>query len=86
MTIVLDAVKWWMWDWREETKKGEFGIEELPQVFGSGAVGTALTQTSGSFLLRQRLGEVWSGCEDFQGQTSTMRFRYAAQHEISLGD
>jgi hypothetical protein len=67
-------------------KKGGIGIEELPQVFGSGAVGTASTQTSGSFLLRQRLAEVWSGCEDFQGESSIMRFRHTAQHEISLGD
>jgi hypothetical protein len=73
-----------MWDLRDEKKKGGFGIKELPQMLCSGAVGRASTQTSGSFLLRQRLGEVWSGCEYFQGQASTVRFRHAAQHEISL--
>jgi hypothetical protein len=46
--------------------KEEFGIKELPQVLCGAAIGMASTQTSGSFLLRQRLGEVWSGFEDFQ--------------------
>jgi hypothetical protein len=66
-------------------KKGEFGIKEKRQMLCSGAVSKASTQTSGSLLLRQRLGEVWSGCEEFQGRGSTVRFHHVAQPEISLG-
>jgi hypothetical protein len=29
-----------MWDWRDEMKKGEFDIKELPQVLCSRAVGS----------------------------------------------